>query len=48
MKHLNRNEDYRSPRTEIIDILMESVLCQSNQFGATLEEMEENDYTFKF
>lgn len=48
MKHLNIYGDYQSPQTEILDLLTESVLCQSTGFGTTLEDMTENDYTFTF
>ena len=48
MKQLNLQQGYISPQTELIDILPESILCQSKQFGVSLEEMTENDYTFTF
>ena len=48
MKHLNNEKGYISPQTAFIDILPESILCQSTNFGMTLEEMTENDYTFTF
>ena len=48
MKHLNNHGEYLSPQTEILDLLTESVLCQSTGLGTTLEDMTENDYTFTF
>lgn len=51
MKHLTKTKDYNSPKTEVIDIIAESVLCQSGNepgFTTTLEGLTEQDYTFGF
>lgn len=48
MKLSNNRQGYSSPQTEVIYIMTESVLCQSDSFGVTLEDMKENDYTFTF
>ena len=43
-----KNQVYDSPKTDIMDIHPESVLCQSGGYTTTLEGMSENDYTFTF
>ena len=52
MKQLSNRLDYISPKAETIDILIESILCQSGEpqtgFGVSLEGMTENEYTFTF
>lgn len=51
MKHLTKAKDYNSPKTEVVDIVTESVLCQSGNepgFTATLEGLSEQGYTFGF
>ena len=50
MKQLNLQQGYMSPKTELIDLVPMSVLCQSGggSFSTSLEEMTENDYTFTF
>ena len=40
------NVSYEAPKTEQILIQSESILCGS--FSATVEDMNETDYTFTF
>ena len=49
MKQQKLKDGYISPQMELIDIMPISVLCQSpDEFSTSLEDMTENDYTFKF
>jgi hypothetical protein len=48
MKQPKLQQGYISPETELIDIMPMSVLCQSDSFSTSLEDMTENDYTFTF
>ena len=41
--------NYSAPETNLLDLLPGSILCASGggpNFGSSLEDMEENDYTF--
>ncbi len=47
MKKFSNHLEYITPMTEVIEMKMETVLCQSS-YGATLENMSDSDYTFTF
>lgn len=47
MKEIN-NKVYITPVSDQVDILCETILCQSGGYSATLEGMSETDYTFTF
>lgn len=44
----NTQPEYSTPTTTQLDLLSGAILCSSEglNFGTSLEEMEENDYTF--
>jgi len=47
MKEITNHQEYNTPKTETIEIKMESILCQSG-YKTTLENMSESDYDFTF
>jgi hypothetical protein len=41
--------NYSAPETNLLELLPSSILCSSGDgtnFGTSIEDMEENDYTF--